>query len=208
MKHLATFWFDAAQYLKELAEFEQLLNDHPDLSEQKQILPFFAARPQLAAQIGSLAPRLIRADRLAFEFDIFGDFTADLVVGDCQKNRYCFIEFEDATPESLFVKRGKKFKPEFSPRLEHGISQLIDWFYQLAVHQHSPMLEERFGKARIESVGLLIIGRSQYLTPALAHRLAWRTEKTVIDSRPIHILTFDQVYQLLHERVQLLHRLP
>ncbi|MCU0450369.1 MAG: DUF4263 domain-containing protein, partial [Bernardetiaceae bacterium] len=193
MKHLDHFAFDFAQYLKELAELGALLQANPQLSEQKQILPFFAARRHLAAQIGSLAPRLVHADKLAFEFDVFGDFTADLVVGDSQKNRYCFIEFEDATEESLFVKRGKKFKPEFSPRLEHGISQLIDWSYQLDVHQHSPMLEERFGKARIECVGLLIIGRSQYLTPALAHRLAWRAEKTVIDSRPIHIHTFDEV---------------
>ena len=44
--------------------------------------------------------KIIRPDRIAFEYDIFGDFKSDLVVGYSVTHSYCFIEFEDATANS------------------------------------------------------------------------------------------------------------
>jgi len=60
-----------------------------------------------------------------------------VAVGDPKNFTYCFIEFEDAKKESLFVNKGKKYKLEFTSHLEHGISQIIDWFYKFDGLQNS-----------------------------------------------------------------------
>src|SRR5207244_1348227 len=83
-----------------------------------QVLPFFRKRKNLAALIASYSPNVIRLDRIAFEFPLFGDFTCDLAVGDSVKHAYCFIDFEDAGPNSLFVRQGKKATREWSSRFD------------------------------------------------------------------------------------------
>ncbi|HCA97100.1 MAG TPA: hypothetical protein DEP38_21515, partial [Cyanobacteria bacterium UBA9226] len=64
------------------------------------ISPFFRERHHLSAFIGSYHTNINRFDRLAFEYDIFGDFTEDIVVGDFVGKAYCFVEFEDAASNS------------------------------------------------------------------------------------------------------------
>ena len=51
MKHFETFVFDEQTYERELAEFEQFLNQTTTLHEQADILPFFRNRKQLSARI-------------------------------------------------------------------------------------------------------------------------------------------------------------
>lgn len=131
MKNFQTIEFDAQTYERELNEFEQLLQNNHTLTEQKQILPFFRARPFLSSRIALLVPELFKIDKIAYEFDLFGDFCCDMVIGDSDNQAYCFIEFEDAQPTSIFTTQKTKFQSEFSYRLEHGYSQIIDWFYLL-----------------------------------------------------------------------------
>jgi hypothetical protein len=132
MKSLEAFAFDPKRCFQEVVELRRWLDRYPQLEERKQIQPFFRKRPHLAAFIACYSPSIIRFDRLAFQYPLFGDFTCDIAVGDSVKNAYCFVEFEDAGPNSLFVKQGTKATREWSPRFDHGYSQIIDWFYKLA----------------------------------------------------------------------------
>lgn len=103
MKEFVKVNFDPAICRFQLEEFKELLEQKKPLSEKNDILPFFRERIQLSAFIGSYHKDIERLNRVAFEFDIFGDFTADLAVGDSRKKSYCFIEFEDARLNSVFV---------------------------------------------------------------------------------------------------------
>ena len=55
-----------------------------------------------------------------------GNFLSDLVVGDSVTQSYCFVEFEEAAPTSLFVSKPDISTPEWSPRFERGFSQIVD----------------------------------------------------------------------------------
>jgi hypothetical protein len=128
MKKFIEFDFKPQRCRTELDELKTLLESHTHLDEQKTILPFFRERQHLSAFIGSYMPDIIDFNRLAFEYSIFGDFASDLVIGDYETATYCFVEFEDASPTSLFEQKGQKATLEWSSRFEHGFSQLIDWF--------------------------------------------------------------------------------
>lgn len=59
--------------------------------------------------------------RIAYEFDVFGDFACDLAVGEQASGSYCFIEFEDAQQNSIFEKSGKKATREWSRRFDQRL---------------------------------------------------------------------------------------
>ncbi len=102
MKTLIEVRPDPAALRGQIDEFGRYLEDHPRLGERKEILPFFRGRHPLAASLGSINPALNTPDRIAFEYDLFGDFSCDLVVGDSRRKAYSFIEFEDGGPASAF----------------------------------------------------------------------------------------------------------
>src|SRR5689334_24271918 len=101
MKRLEPITFDRDRCREELAAFKALLDRHESgtLHEHEHVLPFFRGHRDLAALIGHLYSDCVRIDRIAYEFDIFGDHAADLVVGDASRRTYGFVEFEDAAPE-------------------------------------------------------------------------------------------------------------
>jgi hypothetical protein len=202
MKQFDSLQFDSARCREELAEFQNLLAAHPDLKESQDILPFFRARRHLSVFIGSRDPDISRFDRIAYEYDLFGDFTCDLVVGDSVTRTYGFIEFEDAAPGSLFVQRGVKATPEWAPRFEHGYSQIIDWFCKLDDMEKTDEFVDRFGGPTVKYFGLLVIGRNQSIGPREMRRLAWRQDRTVVNSQHIRCLTFDQLAEHLAERLK------
>jgi Domain of unknown function (DUF4263) len=202
MKAFEKHTFDLKTYAQELQEFKDLLDNNVELSEKKDILPFFKQRRELSCQIATLHPQIIRTERIAYEFDVFGDFKSDLVIGDSKSNTYCFIEFEDAKKDSIFVNKSTKYKPEFSPRLEHGLSQIIDWFYKIDGLQNTDDMEERFGENKINYGGILVIGRSAFLTPATKKRFEWRSQFVLINSRSVLCYTFDELYDALNDKFQ------
>ena len=135
----------------------------PDLTERGDLLPFFAAREQLIALLGTYNPRIENPNQIATEFDIFGDHTADFAIGDSREQQYCFIEFEDAVKTSIFKKKAGKSTLEWSERFDHGCSQIIDWILWLENQKHTISYTQRFGVGEIQFVGLLVIGRDQHL---------------------------------------------
>ena len=116
MKSFDIFTFDFRESQKEVAEFRQLLQTKSSLKERDDILPFFRDRPQLCAMCSVLGPARDSVDRIALEYDLFGDFACDLVLGSWDQKAYSFIEFEDAQPESIFKQIGRKASRDWSSR--------------------------------------------------------------------------------------------
>jgi hypothetical protein len=201
MKTFDKFSLNTQTLESELIKFKKLLNQEK-LDEFKDILPFFKKHKHLSAFIGTYHPNLIKPDKIAYEYDIFGDFSADLVVGDSLTNSYCFIEFENADHNSIFSQAGNRNTRKWSPRLENGFSQIIDWFYKLDNQKTTIDFENRFQTRNINYIGLLIIGRNNSILPEEKYRFEWRQDNVIVNSKPIMIITFDDLYETLYLRFQ------
>lgn len=201
MNPLNPFDFDVIRCIAELEEFEKLL-EQEKLLESHDILPFFKRNLHLSAFVASYVAEIVRFDRIKHEFTFFGDFRADLVVGDSVNKTYCFIEFEDATQNSIFVNKGRSTS-DWSPRFEHGFSQIVDWFWKLDDFKNTAQFRAIFDSDSINLYGMLIIGRDSFLSPIDKNRLRWRLNKVLIDSQKIICITFDQLARDLKDRLSL-----
>lgn len=197
MKSLEKFTLNLPKCRRELADFRELLDRQGGLSERDEVLPFFKTHRHIAALIGAYNPRINRFDRIASEFDLFGDYTCDLAIGDSTSHNFCFVEFEDASPNSVFIKKRGKATPEWSPRFEHGFSQILDWFRILEDQQRTAQFKARLGAETIQYLGLLVIGRRQFLDDAQYQRMRWRSEQVAVGARQVHCITFDELFQTL-----------
>jgi hypothetical protein len=198
--HLKPILFDPAKFEKELGAFGALLKSKTNLSETKDIQPFFEKRKHLTAYMGTIFTELGPATELTFEYPFFGGFRADVLLGSNSRKQFCVVEFEDGRPNSIFKVQPNRKHPEWSARFEHGFSQLTDWFYNLDGFKATPEFVETFGTGHIKCFGLLVIGRSASLNESKRRRLDWRTEKVLIDSHPITCLTFDDLHDSLRNR--------
>jgi hypothetical protein len=201
MKEFTEISLDPAQCKREIWELAELLKSKPTLAERGEIQPFFKSHQQLAAFIGTYVPDIGPARRLAFELPIFGDFVADIVVGNKERGAYCLIELEDASTDSVFVPVIGKATKEWGKRFEHGFSQLLDWFHGLDDLRSTKKFTELFGHGHIKFEGMLIIGRTAGLSEAEQRRLKWRADKVRVDSNYVHCLTFDALCEHLSWRI-------
>jgi hypothetical protein len=193
LKPLDSFNFDVRKCIAELDEFEKLLKQ-AELRESQDILPFFKKNLDLSAFIASYVAEIVRFDRIKHEFTFFGDFRADLVVGDSTNATYCLIEFEDATRNSIFVKK-ERSTSDWSSRFEHGFSQIVDWFWKLDDFRNTAQFRAIFESDSINFYGMLIIGRESFLSPIDKNPLRWRLNKVLIDSQKIICITFDPTFR-------------
>jgi hypothetical protein len=201
MKKFDSITFDPRSCRKELDELKALLDENQELDERKQILPFFRERPNLSVFIGSYFAYISTFDRIAYEYDIFGDFKADLAFGDSTSGWYGFVEFEDGTSSSIFRKKAGKATLEWSPRFERGFSQVVDWFWKLLDMKGTRALGHRFGPEYAGYEGMLIIGRSDHLSQKGKDRLRWRRDHVTVNAKHVHCVTFDNLYQHLDDRL-------
>ena len=204
MKRLEPIAFDYAACRQQVEEFRTLLTNKDDLSERDDVLPFFKARRHAAVLFGMFNPRIAWADRIADEFDIFGDFACDLVVGEWERGAYCFVEFEDATGNSIFEKQGKKATREWARRFDHGCSQIIDWVHKIDDRKDSADMLARFGLHEINYETVLVVGRDKHLDAGEKQRLAWRAENVVVGSKKIICMTFDELLSQFVTRLRIL----
>lgn len=204
MKIFDSVKFSPEQCKKELAAFGDLLASKADLHETHDVRPFFHGNPQLAALVGSYNPHILRFDRLATEFKLAGAHACDLVIGDSGTHNYCFVEFEDASPKSIFVKKKGRSTPEWSTRFNHGYSQIIDWYFLLEDLRRTDLWESMFGTHSIQYNALLVIGRRASLTSSDVARVMWRANQVMICSRQVHCVTFDDLYDHLCTKLQVL----
>jgi hypothetical protein len=185
---------DRAACRVQVQELQALLEGSAELPEAV-FHEFFEPRADLRALVGLANNSLISPDRLAWQYPLFGDFRCDFAVGDWTRKAYTFVEFEDARPNSLFVKQGDKATRAWSSRFESGYSQIIDWFYKLQAMTDTPDMEARLGKRSIRYTGVLIIGREEHLQPGERLRLEWRREHVVVNSRKIVCVTYDELLE-------------
>ena len=203
MKDFLSLSFDPTRCRQELEEFRNFLAGKATLRERADILSFFRSRMHLSAFIGSYSIQLTTFDRIAFEYDIFGDFSADLVIGDSRRAAYCFVEFEDASKSSLFSTRRSRHVPEWSHRLEHGFSQIVDWLWKLDDMKGTLEYRDRFGHDEIRFEMMLIAGRSTDLRPREHARLRWRLDRVIVNSKRVHTVTLDELYTDLNQTLGL-----
>ena len=184
--------FDVERCRAELDQFDALLAANAGLSERDQVLPFFRARPQLTAFLGSYNRNLASYDRLAFEFSLFGGPVADVVVGDGAKQAYCFVEFEDARAGSMFL-QGDNPPRRWASRFNHGFNQIVDWFWTLDDIRERDAFEVRFGALTIDIAGLLVVGRDSGVAAEDRPRLVYRRRHVRVGLKPIYCCTFDEL---------------
>ena len=193
MKKLISHAFDSSSARKEWTEYSNLLNTKTVLSERTDILPFFKKRYDLSILMCHYFPKIINPNCFAHEFSIYGDFIADLVVGDSINHRYVLVEFENGCPDSIFKTKGKKITPDWSSRFEGAYSQLIDWFWKLEDMRSTSDFKNTFGSRNATFQGLIVIGKDINLDAQEKDRLDWRVQKTMIDSNPIAVVSFDEL---------------
>lgn len=189
---------------KEIGELAALLSANPQLRERDHLLPFFQQRRHLSAFIGTLIPKMY-PNRIAYEYELFGDFRADLVVGDTDTNVYVFVEFQTGV-DRIFRKKASKHTSEWSSEFEAGFSQLIDWFWALDCMKQTPQYKANFHPNNDEPpvIWPMLIGcRGNDLGYYEKVRLKWRTDKVLIDSRMVFSLTYDLLCQQLDDRIKL-----
>jgi hypothetical protein len=191
MKNLRPHNIDPAKCRQEWTDFSNLIKSKVTLSERKDVLPFFEHRHDLSLLICSYFPKIKKPDRIAHEYEIYGDFVADLVVGDSSEHRYLLVEFEDGSPDSVFKRKGKKSTPDWASRFEGAYSQLIDWLWKLEDMRSTADFVNAFGSRRASFQGLIVIGKGMILQPQEQDRLKWRLDRTMIDSSAVSSVSFD-----------------
>jgi hypothetical protein len=190
--------WDAAS--ADLAALEHLLRENADLAEREHILPFFHTHADLTALLGTYHPDIVTCDRLGFEVALFGEYVADAVVGESATNALCFIEFEDGRASSVFKPRRRR-GTEWSDRIEHGFSQILDWFWLLEDQQATLTFAAQFGERSPNVEALLIVGRDSGVSLADRRRLTWRSRRVHIGGQRIVCCTYDDVLRRLRQRL-------
>lgn len=138
--------FNSAKCKKEVKELGDLLKSKAELSEKNAVLPFFRTRDQICSLIGSIIPAIGLAPEVCREFSFLGDFSADLLVGNKSAKQFLAVEFEDAGLESIFKSAPGRKTKDWSPRFEHGSSQLIDWFATLDDYKKIDKFKREYGQ--------------------------------------------------------------
>jgi hypothetical protein len=202
-KQFKQLTFDPKKCRAQIDQFGALLQSKIALSEKHDIQPFFKKRPQISAFIGSYMRDIGPATDYVFEYPFYGDFAADLVVGDRAVRRFCVIEFEDGRKNSIFKVPRSKSTAEWSRRFEHGFSRIVDWFTLIDDIKKTSRFQKDFGQDHIRFSALLIIGRHAGVTGYERTRLEWRTEKVRVDSHPVECVTFDGLHEHMDRHLRL-----
>jgi hypothetical protein len=207
MRKFEPITLDLGALNAELDELEAFLKKNPRLQERKHVLPFFGKRRQLCAALGLLNGNISLPDRVATELKLFGDFVCDAATGDSQQHAYTLVEFEDATEYSVLRKLRKGNMKSWSPRFEHGFSQLVDWAWRLTEEGSASAAYRRiFEKDNVTVQLLLVVGRDADLTPDDVARLEWRANSISLGSFRMSCTTFDGVLNSLRRRLLLASR--
>jgi hypothetical protein len=205
MKRLTPHVFDKHKCRLEWNEFDQHLKKYPVLDENKHVLPFFKARHDLSLLIAKYVPRTANADVLAHEYPLYGDFKADLIVGDSSTHNYLLVEFEDGRPDSIFKKKKGRATPDWAPRFECAFSQLVDWLWMLDDMRSTGGFTTDFGDRHAKFLRLIVIGKGMSLGPQEKSRLRWREDKIMVNSNGVSIVSFEQLSSALDSWLRTYH---
>ena len=160
------------QYAALLAEFRTLLDSNP---EREQVLQAFLQRNPVL-----LCPTHVRMwPKLPF-----GATITDFVFRDASQD-YLLVELERSTLQ-LFRQDGHA-----TAELTHAHGQILDWKRYL--EDNLQTVQKELGLAGItpNPIGLLVMGRSQFLHPRDRRKL-----QTMMNESPkLRVMTYDDVYE-------------
>jgi len=193
MKNLQPHRLNPINCRAEWNAYSALLAAKPMLSERNDVLPFFKKSKDLSLLICSYFPKIKSPDHFAHEYELDGDFIADLIVGDSKVHHYLLVEFENGATDSVFKQKGKKATPDWAPRFEGAYSQLIDWLWKLEDKRSTADFVNTFGSRRATFQGLIVIGKDMNLSQQEKDRLKWRMDRTMIDSNAVSTVSFDDL---------------
>lgn len=77
----------------------------------------------------------------------------------------------------------------------------MDWLWKIDDLKRTDTLDIAFGGRVGNYNGMLIIGRDEFVKDDCKSRLRWRVENTRINSKAIICLTYDELYNLLYDRI-------
>jgi antiviral defense system Shedu protein SduA len=144
---------DKEKLLQEVELFRKFLATNP-VGERAQFLPFFAQHPQLCGFLATMNDSVRAGTQVKSELSLWGDFTCDLVVGNLDDAAFVFIEFESAAQRTLFQSRPGRKNSHWGLRVEHGVSQVIDWLFRINTEGPSDRMERDFGARHITIMAL------------------------------------------------------
>lgn len=199
--------YDRAASIADIDALEQRLKDVSAEIGETELHELFSDRPQLLLALGDIYGPIMLPGAYQDEQGLFGEFRTDFIVSDEERSRFLFIEFEDAKVDSIFKQKNHSGSTspsfEWSSRLEHGLSQVLDWHFRVDDYRSSSKITETFGPDFLTYEGLVVIGRDEFLRrQGLKRRFEWRVQKTVVDSKNIRCVTFDHLLRELQGRVK------
>lgn len=205
MKGFAPFTADSQKLAQGARDLRQLLKPGAKLSldENLQLSPFFKNAPDVVARIAMDFGGVESPDLLAPEHWILDKLRCDFAVCNSRRQRFCFIELEDATPQSIFTERkpdafnglaGRAPYFDWAHRFEHGTSQIFDWIKILHDQSLTQDFKNHYGERNsFQATYVLVAGREEYLDQARRDRLVWRSKHTIVDGSRIQSITYDDV---------------
>jgi hypothetical protein len=190
MSQLQRIEMSYEQAATDLEQFKSYLGANESFSEG-DVVGKLKGFPHLCCLLGSLIAGVPKANVFKFEFQIQGVFAADLVVGNTQRQRYVFIEFEDGSENGLFGKARTAQMRNWSTRFEHGFGQLVDWEWALNDGKTSAVLQNNLGGGTFAAEYLLVCGRDHFMEGTEKERLFYRAQKVLLDGKPATCMTYD-----------------
>jgi hypothetical protein len=203
MSALDSISVDLPKATSELRSFKAWLAS-AGFVDETTIVAQIKSRPQMAcllsASLGLSAPNLIR-----FELQMKGMFRTDLVLGNDALRQFVLVEFEDAMSNSIFKKGTRQYR-YWSPRIEHGFSQIVDWAWVRSDHPNDSVLVAGFG-GRIEASAYAVIcGRKTSLKDETEEkRFAHRRASLKVEGHPALVLTYDEMVRHMEDNLSALN---
>lgn len=190
----------------ELDTFEQWLNGAGFVGETA-IVREIRARPNMLCLLGPLgaipAPNLLK-----WELSLQGLYRTDLVLGNDNRRSFLLIEFEGAEAHSVFGRTGTQQYRNWSPQLEHGFGQVIDWAALQATGPNLALQNAFHGEIE-RSVFLVICGRDAGIEGALERqRFNFRREHVHIHGLLSQVLTYDDLVKAMRDNLEAWRTLP
>ncbi len=181
--------FNLAQAESQLASFKLWMVDRPYFSERDAVREI-AARAQMACLLGYTIA-MPTPDLIKFEFGIKGLYRADLVVGNDKSREFVLVEFESALDDSLF-KGGRNYR-SWSPRLEHGFGQVVDWAWSKYSHPVDAVLANAFGGKIVRDCYVVVCGRSPAPGSMEEQRFDFRRSSISLNGVHVRFHTYDHM---------------
>ena len=190
--------FDAKQAAAELDSFKSWLFVRAHFSE-KEVVAEIALRRHMACLLG-FTILMPSPDMIKFEFQVKGLFRVDLVIGNDKSRKFVLVEFEDGNENSLF-KGGTNNYRYWSPRLEHGFGQVLDWGWAKHTHPGDLAFTNSFGGRVLDDCYVVVCGRNPKPGSLEEERFDFRRTRLSLSGVPLQLYTYDNLIDAMEDNL-------